>query len=150
MGVFLLLALIWVVVLVPPALRSHAARQEAFLASMGSGSGPSLDEPLHPSVIRSLRVQCRRRIAGGLLIAMGATLLVGLLPTFRTLLIVHLFLLDSFIAYIALLAHRANQAVRAPAPAGTVAPNPEPVRRGWGARGRVPAPAGLPELAPLT
>ena len=113
MGVFLLLMLIWAVVLVPPALRSHAARQEAFLASIGSE--PSLDEPLHPSVIHSLRVQCRRRIAGGLLIAMVATLLVGLLPTFRTLLVVHLFLVDSFIAYIALLAHRANQAVRAPA-----------------------------------
>jgi len=151
MGVFLLLMLIWAVVLVPPALRSHAARQEAFLASIGSE--PSLDEPLHPSVIHSLRVQCRRRIAGGLLIAMVATLLVGLLPTFRTLLVVHLFLVDSFIAYIALLAHWANQAARAAAPAETVAPEPEPepepVRRRWRVGGPVPAPAGLPELAPL-
>ena len=48
---------------------------------------------------------------------MAATLLVGLLPTFRVLLVVHLFLVDSFLAYIALLAHTANRAAR---PAGAV------------------------------
>jgi hypothetical protein len=145
MGIAVLLALIWAVVLVPPALRSHAARQEAFLASIGSA--PALDEPLHASVIRSLRVQCRRRIAGGLLIAMAATLLVGLLPTFRALLVVHLFLVDSFIAYIGLLAHWANRAARvtASAPADTeVAPaEPAAARRRWRVGQHVP------ELAPL-
>jgi hypothetical protein len=146
MGVFLLLVLIWAMVLVPPALRWHAANQDAFLASMGSP--PSLDDPLHPSVVHSLRVQCRRRIAGGLLVAMAATLVVGLLPTFRTVLIVHLFLVDSFIAYIALLAHWADQSARATAPAETVEPAPVPVRRRI--RDRVPGPAVLPELAPLT
>jgi hypothetical protein len=144
MGIAVLLALIWAVVLVPPALRSHAARQEAFLASIGSA--PALDEPLHASVIRSLRVQCRR-IAGGLLIAMAATLLVGLLPTFRALLVVHLFLVDSFIAYIGLLAHWANRAARvtASAPADTeVAPaEPAAARRRWRVGQHVP------ELAPL-
>jgi hypothetical protein len=145
-GVLLLLALIWAVVLVPPALRSHAARQEAFLVSIGSEAA---GEERRPAVIHSLRAQCRRRIAGGLLVAAAATLLVGLLPTFRVLLVVHLFLVDSFIAYIALLAHWANHAARAaapaPAPVAEPAPEPERARRRWRARGRV----ALPELAPL-
>ena len=149
MAVVLLLALIWAAVLVPPALRAHAARQEAFLLSIGSA--PDLDDPPRPAVVRSLRIQRRRRIAGGLLIATAVTLVVGLLPTFRVLLAVHLFLLDSFIAYIALLAHWANRAARAEAPAVEAAPavEPEPARRPRWGRERVPAPAVLPELAPL-
>ena len=148
MAVALLLALIWAVVLVPPALRAHEARQQAFLLSIGSK--PDLDEPLRPSAVRSLRVQRRRRIAGGLLVAMAVTLLGGLVPTFRVLLFVHLFLVDSFIAYIALLAHRANRAALAGAAAAEVAPAPaEPARRRWRTRERVPAPAVLPELASL-
>lgn len=149
MAVVLLLALIWAAVLVPPALRAHAARQEAFLLSIGSA--PDLDDPPRPAVVRSLRIQRRRRIAGGLLIATAVTLVVGLLPTFRVLLAVHLFLLDSFIAYIALLAHWANRAARPEAPAVEAAPavEPEPARRRWWGRERVPAPAVLPELAPL-
>ncbi|HET7720843.1 MAG TPA: hypothetical protein VFK43_12820 [Acidimicrobiales bacterium] len=150
MAVVLLLALIWAAVLVPPALRVHAARQEAFLLSIGSA--PDGLEPLRPAVVRSLRVQRRRRIAGGLLVATAVTFLVGLLPTFRVLLAVHLFLLDSFIAYIALLAHWANRAARAEAPAAEAAPAPaEPARRRWRVRTRerVPAPAVLPDLAPL-
>lgn len=150
MGVVLLLALIWVVVLVPPALRAHAARQEAFLVSLGAPP-PDTGRPL-PS--RAVRVQRRRRIAGGLLGAVIASLLIGLLPTFRVLLVVHLFLLDSFIAYIALLAHGANRAARAAAAAAEPARAPEaieapeavPARR---RRERRPAPALLPELAPL-
>ena len=104
MGVVLLLLLIWAAVLIPPALRSRSARQEAFLVSLGSTPAPDLRPAADP------QVQRRRRIAGGLLIAMVSTLLMGLLPTFRALLFVHLFLLDSFIAYIALLAHGANKA----------------------------------------
>ncbi len=143
MAVVLLLALIWAVVLVPPALRAHAARQEAFLLSIGST--PGIDEPLRPAMLRSLRVQRRRRIAGGLVVAMAATLVVGLLPTFRVLLVVHLFLLDSFIAYIALLAHWANRAALPEAPAVEAAPAPEvPARRRRWNRERVPAPAVLP------
>jgi hypothetical protein len=152
MGVFLLLALIWAVVLVPPALRSHAAQQEAFLASIGS-----VEERVRPSVVRSVRIRCRRRIAGGLLLAMAATLLVGLLPTFRVLLVVHLFVADSFIAYIALLAHWAARdgraaavsAAAAPEVASEPAPAEAPAHRRWRMRQRMPAPAVLPELAPL-
>jgi hypothetical protein len=144
MVVVLLLALIWAVVLVPPALRAHAARQEAFLLSIGSS--PDLAQPLRPSEIRSLRIERRRRIAGGLVVAMAATLVVGLLPTFRILLVVHLFLVDSFIGYIALLAYWAN---RADTPTvATVRAQREPLRRRW-SRERVPAPAVLPDLASL-
>ncbi len=110
MSVFLLLGLIWALVLVPPAVRSHAARKKAFMVSFGPGPG---QEPAPP---RSAAVARRRRIAGGLLIAMVATLAVGLLPTFRVLLIVHLFLVDSFIAYIAVLARAADRAARPSAP----------------------------------
>ena len=109
MVVFLLLAMIWVVVLVPPAVRVHQARRQAFLGSFGWLP----DDPPPPPHRHSSAVQRRRRIAGGLLLAMAATLLMGLLPTFRVLLVVHLFLVDSFLAYIALLAHQANRAGKA-------------------------------------
>lgn len=108
MGVALLLAVIWAAILVPPAVRAHAARREAFLVSFGEGPAP-LYSPPRP---RSQAVERRRRIAGGLLVAMVATLLVGLLPTFRAFLVVHLFLVDSFLAYIGLLAHTADRAAR--------------------------------------
>ncbi|HUR22314.1 MAG TPA: hypothetical protein VMZ73_00430, partial [Acidimicrobiales bacterium] len=142
MAVVLLLALIWAVLLVPPALRAQAARQQAFLLSIGSP--PNAQEPGRPSTVPSLRVQRRRRIAGGLLVAMAVTLVAGLLPTFRVLLIVHLFLVDSFIAYIALLAHWSDRA----APAADAAPLPAtPARRRWWSRER--APAVLPDLVSL-
>ena len=70
-------------VLIPPALRSHADRKEAFLLSIGQNHPP--DAP-RPGGVR-LRTQRRRRIAGGLLVAMAATLLIGLLPPFRVLLV---------------------------------------------------------------
>ena len=149
MAVFLLLALAWVVVLVPPALRAQAARQEAFLASLGDqGSAPAA--PVRARGTRSEAVQCRRRIAGGLLMAMAVTLGAGLLPTFNVLLYVHLFLVDSFLAYIALLAHQANRAGR-PAlspplePVAEPEPEPAPRRR---VRRTVPVPV-FPELGPV-
>jgi hypothetical protein len=145
MAVVLLLALIWAVVLVPPALRVHAARQEAFLLSIGGARDH--EGALRPSVVRSLRVQRRRRIAGGLLVAMAVTFVAGLLPTFRVLLVVHLFVLDSFIAYIALLAHWASRAA-APAAEAAAPASPPPARRRW-SRVRVPAP-GLPDRAALS
>lgn len=109
MLVAVLLALIWAAVLVPGAVRAHNARKHAFLLSIGT-SDPDFAPPPRPY---SRRVQARRRIAGGLLVAMASTLVIGLLPTFRVLLVVHLFLLDTFIAYIAVLAHLANRAERA-------------------------------------
>ena len=140
MGVVLLVLAIWALVLIPPALRSHAARQEAFLLSLGSTPAPGLPRPSDP---QAQRIQRRRRIAGGLLTATAATLLAGLLPTFRPLLFVHLFLLDTFIAYIALLAHSANKAARAARPARpAVAPAPVRPTRRWRR-------AVVPELGPV-
>lgn len=139
MGVVLLLAVIWALILVPPALKAHAARKEAFLVSFGGGPA-ALYTPPRP---RSQSVHRRRRIAGGLLIAMAATLLVGLLPTFRALLVVHLFLVDSFLAYIGLLVYRADRrwAQPHPVPATPEPVLPSPVRR-WDRR-PVPGSAAL-------
>ena len=124
--VFLLLAVAWAAVLVPPAMRAHAARQEAFLDSLADRTAAP---PARSPRGRSGPVQRRRRIAGGLLVAMAGTLLAGLLPTFRVLLYVHLLLVDSFLAYIALLAYTANRTARAAtARAATAVPEPaEPV-----------------------
>jgi hypothetical protein len=78
---------------------------------------------------------------------MAATLLIGLLPTFRTLLVVHLFLVDSFLAYVGLLAHTAERAARA-RKALAAPPAPAPAARRW--RRPVPAfRAGLGPIAPL-
>ena len=126
MVVVLLVVLIWAAVLVPPAVVAHRRRQEAFLVSFGPPPNDARPAP-RP---QSLRVQRRRRIAGGLLLAMAATLVVGLLPTFRVFLVVHLFLVDSFLGYIAVLAHLANRAARAHQPRPVVVEKaPRTVRR---------------------
>ena len=122
MLVVLLLALIWAAVLVPPAVVAHRQRQEAFLVSFGTPVAP------RPRA-QSLRVQRRRRIAGGLLVAMAATLVVGLLPTFRVFLVVHLFLVDSFLGYVAVLAHMANRAAQARQPRPVMEEAPRRLRR---------------------
>ena len=146
MLVVLLLASIWAVVLVPPAVRAHNARKHAFLVSIGTPE-PDFAPPPRPY---SRRVQARRRVAGGLLVAMASTLVIGLLPTFRVFLVVHLFLLDSFIAYIAVLAHLANRAARAAARSAEALeviedePAVAPVSPRWPARR-----AMLPELGPV-
>jgi hypothetical protein len=135
MVVALLLAVIWVAVLVPPAVRSHHARKKAFEVSFGRGGPPAADAPAWipegrsasgpggrsvsapvdaaPGRRHSPPVQRRRRIAGGLLVAMVASGLAGLLPTFRVLLVVNLFVDDSFLFYVALLAYRADRRTRA-------------------------------------
>ena len=148
-AVVLLLALIWAMVLVPPALVSRAARREAFVVSFGTPA------PVQHRAggVRSSRVRCRRQIAGGLLLAAVATLLIGLLPTFRVLLVVHLFLVDSLLAYIALLTHVAQRRARAGAQMAGDAPGAEEPRtrarlrpqwRGRVVRRRAP----LPGLGP--
>ena len=156
MVVVVLLALIWAAVLVPPAVQAHAARRDAFLGSFGPAAAGG---PAGPSVAgRSAQVSRRRRIAGGLLLAMVGTLLAGLLPTFRILLVVHLFLVDSFIAYVALLAHMAARRAGAGAEAGTaldegVVTVPEPAspraERPRVRRRLLPAPGGLVDLPPV-
>lgn len=121
MLVALLLVVIWAAVLVPPAVQAHQDRQEAFLDSLADGTVPRA-----PS--RSRQVQRRRRVAGGLVVATVATLVVGLLPTFRILLVVHLFLLDSLLGYLAVLAHLANQGAAAHAKALEAEEQVEPER----------------------
>ena len=162
MTVVLLLVLVWAVILVPPAVRAHAERREAFLVSFGEPAGGAAPVPARRR--QSQRARYRRRIAGGLLVAMAVTLLVGLLPTFRVLLVVHLFLLDSFLAYVAVLAFQADRAARA----GATPPVPQPawpnavtaVETDSVAGGPVPPPprdrrarmrdvVGVPELGPV-
>jgi hypothetical protein len=143
MVVVLLLITIWAAVLVPPALQAHAARRDAFLVSFGPGSPAGHPPPARPG---SSSVRRRRRILGGLLMAMAATGLLGLLPAFRVLLVVHLFLVDSFLAYVALLAHLADRRSRATA----ALPAPAPARARWaGARRVLARPGLLGELPPV-
>lgn len=106
MAVVVLLVAIWAVILVPPALQSHAARREAFAVSFDAPSPLVLPRAMSAE---SHRVRRRRRVLGGLLAAIVATGLGGLLPRLRILLVVDLFLVDSFLAYVALLAHAANR-----------------------------------------
>lgn len=149
MGVVLLLAIIWAAVLVPPAVRSHAARKQAFLLSFGPAQAALAAGVRPPSRPRSTRVQRRRRIAGGLLVAMAATLLIGLLPTFRVLLVVHLFVVDSFLGYLSVLAHVTNRSAPRRVPQQDVAE--VPLRAGAEPRRRrsVPRPAMLGDFGPI-
>jgi hypothetical protein len=138
MVVVLLLALIWAAVLVPPAVQAHAARREAFLISFGAQPSGEVLQPsgevLQPSgevliqrsAVRSPRVRRRRHIAASLLLAMAGTGVAGLLPTFRVLLVVHLFLDDSFLAYVALLALQADRRAKGAAVDHEAKPVPDP------------------------
>ena len=113
MVVVLLLVGIWAVVLVPPALQASAERRQAFAVSFGSAvAGDTTPSP----AARSDPVRRRRRILGGLLTAIAATGFGGLLPGFRLLLVVDLFLVDSFLGYVAVLAHQAGRRRREAAP----------------------------------
>lgn len=151
MAVVVLLAAIWAAVLVPPAVRSQRARRKAFEISFGRGPSPAVAPAVAAHARHSPAVQRRRRIAGGLLTAVVATGVVGLLPTFRVLLVVHLFVVDSFLFYVASLARRADRQARGSRAAPGPAPVPEPAfappsRR----RDRsVPRPVALADVLPV-
>ncbi len=149
MAVPLLLVLIWAAVLVPPALRAEFRRRADFLVSFDRGVAPRnppgarVPAPARQPLVT--RAQRRRQILGGLLVAMAATLLAGLLPPFRALLIVHLFLVNSFLAYVAALVHLRRCEDGGPA----MVREPMTPRVGWtvgevGRRTRMPA---VPSLA---
>lgn len=122
----LLLVFIWAAVLVPPAAGARAAREADFLGSIRAGAHPldstgSDQRPVsvdHPRFRPALTANARRRqVLGGLVVAIGATLVLGLLPTFRLLLVVHLLLVNSFLAYVGLLVHvRDTKTARTGAP----------------------------------
>jgi len=148
--VVLLLALIWAAVLVPPAVRAHARRRAEFVGSF-ERQLEALDRPAGPAApVRRrpvpvvTRAQRRRQILGGLLVAMAVTLVGGLLPPLRVLLVVHLFLVDSLLAYVTLLVHMRRREDAAMAPAR------EPVReRARRSARQVVGRARMPELSPL-
>ena len=134
--VALLLVFIWAAVLVPPAAGARASREADFLGSIRPGNNPlegtlgrgdqtdsgAFDQPrFRPALTANAR---RRQVLGGLVVAMGATLVLGLLPTFRLLLVVHLFLVNSCLAYVGLLVH-----IRDKQAASTAAVSTAPVRR---------------------
>ena len=104
MTVAFLVVLIWTAVLLPPAIRAHARRRADFVRSFDR-----LPSPGFPGDARRARATTRaarrRQILAGLLVAMAATLVAGLLPPLRVLLVVHLFLVDSFLAYVTALVH---------------------------------------------
>jgi len=130
--VLLILAGVWALFLVPQVLRARAARpadsigafsrqlsvlgRTGTLASsphpplfpmdVGDGSSRrSFGQPLTAAEAR----RRRRDVFRALLIGMGVTLLLGLLPPLRRLLLVHLLLDGLFVAYVALL-YRAQAA----------------------------------------
>jgi len=125
--VVLLLAFIWAAVLLPPAAGARASREAEFLGSIRPGGHPHdtgdptgelelVEQPrFRPALTPNAR---RRQVLGGLVVAIGTTLVLGLMPPFRLLLVVHLLLVNSCLAYVGLLVHvRDEQAARSRAAA---------------------------------
>jgi uncharacterized membrane protein len=118
LSVLVVLGLIWAAVLVPPVLRARAERRaefiDSFRAQMGALGKKSRVEPrpvAQASTPGGARrnvnpVKRRRDILGGLLGAMIGSLVLGALPSLRMVWVLHLFLLNVFIGYLALLAHQ--------------------------------------------
>ena len=145
MAVPLLLALIWAAVLVPPAMGAHARRRADFLVSFDRVGAPQRLVPVPARAPVGTCARRRRQILGGLLVAMAATLVAGLLPPLRVMLVVHLFVVDSFLAYVTLLVHLRRQEVAGPVAASeTVAARARRSMAGVGRHSRIP---DLPPLA---
>ncbi len=97
-----LFGFIWAAVLIPPVANARAARRAEFLGSIRPGEDDGFEAERRTSAPLSPKAR-RRHILGGLLVAMAATLFLGMLPTFRLVLVVHLLLVDSFLAYVGFL-----------------------------------------------
>jgi hypothetical protein len=117
LSVFVVLGLIWAAVLVPPVLRARAERRAEFIDSfreqMGAlGKKARAARPVEPiragvHIRRPVNPMKRRRdILGGLLGALIGSLVLGAVPSLRMVWVLHLFLLNLFIGYLALLAHQ--------------------------------------------
>jgi predicted lipid-binding transport protein (Tim44 family) len=148
LSVFVVLGLIWAAVLLPPILRARAERRAEFIDSFRAQMGalgkkaraekpaPPVDAaPRAPRVRRPVNPMKRRRdIVGGLLGALMGSLVLGAVPSLRMVWVLHLFLLNLFIGYLAVLAHqrrhlrprRRARAARLGRAAAAV-PMPEPV-----------------------
>ncbi len=128
MSVFVVLGLIWAAVLLPPVFRARAERREKFIDSFREQMGAldnrkaratEVDRNAGRKVRRALKVprkaspaQRRRDILGGMLGALTGSLVLGIFPSLRMVWVLHLFLLNLFLGYVALLAHRRNLALR--------------------------------------
>ncbi|MEA2717493.1 MAG: hypothetical protein QOI99_1810 [Actinomycetota bacterium] len=116
--VLVLLVFIWAAVLLPPAAGARASREAEFLGSIRPDGHPhengvhrdafaAVDQPrFRPALSANAR---RRQVLGGLVVAVGATLLLGLLPPFHLLLVVHLLVVNSCLAYVGLLVHMRDE-----------------------------------------
>ena len=138
--VLLILAVVWAAVLIPPFLRNRAearpadsisafrrrlavlertgpagARRAAFVASRPDVQGfvPAsrrVSSPMYRAAARARTQRRRRDIFVGLLAAMGASLLIGFIPSLRILWVVHVLFDAMFAGYVALLVHVRNRA----------------------------------------
>ena len=126
MSVFVVLGLIWAAVLVPPILRARAAQRaefiDSFQAQMGAlGNKARTDKPVRVAATAPPRrpvnaTKRRRDILGSLLGAMIGSLALGAIPSLRMVWVLHLFLLNLFLGYVALLAHQRRHLRVAPRP----------------------------------
>ena len=119
MSVFVVLGLIWAAVLVPPVLRARSGRRaefiDSFRAQMGALDSRRVQAAEHnePRARRKTSpAQRRRDVLGGLLGALIGSLVLGAFPSLRMVWVLHLFLLNVFLGYIALLAHQRQVAER--------------------------------------
>lgn len=141
MSVFVVLGLIWAAVLFPPVFRARAERREKFIDSFREQMGALDNRKVRATEVdrRKVRVrrkasaaQRRRDILGGMLGALMGSLVLGMFPSLRMVWVLHLFLLNLFLGYVALLAHRRNVArrkvrpVRKPAPRVALTPALDP------------------------
>ena len=151
MSVLVVLALIWAAVLIPPVLRARAERRAEFIESFRDQMGAlgNKAERCMESEAESRRrrraspVKRRRDIVGGLLGAMIGSLLLGAVPSLRIVWVLHLFLLNSLIAYLALLAHQRGLAMRRQG-----RPVPAMARSAKPARAPLPGKVSEPVLSP--
>lgn len=115
--VLLILVLIWTAVLLPPFVRSRIegnpvasiGRFRRNLRVLQSASpaigvdGMPLPETWAREATRLAQLRRRRRLAQALLGIAGTTLVIGLIPTFRFVLAIHVLVDIAFVGYIAML-----------------------------------------------
>ena len=130
MSVFVVLALIWAAVLVPPILRARAERRAEFIDSFQEQMGALRKGRREAAVLNGERpprrrvsaTKRRRDVLGGLVGAMLGSAVLGAFPSLRLVWVLFLFVLNLFLGYVAMLVHQRNlahrrrlQVVRAPA-----------------------------------